>query len=299
MAIDTRQLEPTPGWCERAATKLRDQLDSPECRCGWCSEVNQLLGELSATRAKPATPEPLPHEWLTVAVSGDLRVYRCRYCSESRSKVAPDGEPLPGRCRARIKPEPTTVEEIGEELAAGVQAIFGTLTPMKDSDPTICGGCGYKTTLGQLRGDDRGHFVCPECFERRCKPEAAANYNPEKRIWESLEKQGSPFKPATEPAAKGAELPFDIRCQFQNIFPGDTVKQFCLEGLARAILAEARRIARHESGVKYRDMIPEQLEDMRRIAREEIAAATVEMHAYGEHETWRPIENYRIIPGAK
>lgn len=114
----------------------------------------------------------------------------------------------------------------------------------------------------KLKHGDTGHFILPSGVEM---PSRIDKNEPGMR---------------GEPEAQSAELPFDIRCQCSNIFPGDTVKQFCLRGFAIALLAEARRIADQRIASKAIDIQTqhwgpgEVATVIRRIAREEIEAAT-------------------------
>lgn len=95
MAIDTRQLEPTPGWCERA----REILARDECMpygAPLCLEYDRA--------AKPTTPEPLPHEF------HNPKIWGARECAHCRSVIAVDRaeDPCPARQSSAesVKPEP-------------------------------------------------------------------------------------------------------------------------------------------------------------------------------------------------
>lgn len=104
--MSERKLEPTPGWCDRAYKHILEWR-SYAFKRDWRHDVHELdevVREYES--AEPATPEPLPHEF----VRRDLRdAVRCVHC-----KRAPTDTNQEEPCPARNKPEAEKREELPE-----------------------------------------------------------------------------------------------------------------------------------------------------------------------------------------
>lgn len=210
-----RKLEPTPGWCERAMGYIR-QIHRMGINTG---RSFSLINEYEA--AKPATAEPLPHEWRAVGASGDLTVYTCPHCLQASHATRPDQYPPPGVCPIRNapKPEPSTIEGIRDELAGAVAGLF--------PEPAV------------------SDFVA--AVSKREK----ADLDSRKRLYESFERYSDAQTP--EPAAKDAELPEvpdlpkGVDALAWCVINGDA-RHDALMTLCRVLLGESRRIADERIG---------------------------------------------------
>ena len=108
--MTTRQLEPTPGWCERAFRVLCSQVALEHSRdlIFQYRRHHPDIEQVQERLEEPAAPEPLPHEFVTY----EMFPPHCRYCG-ILSALGKHREPCPAR-RSSAEPAKHGKIEVSE-----------------------------------------------------------------------------------------------------------------------------------------------------------------------------------------
>lgn len=218
MKAEERQLEPTPGWCERAVETARRMAPV---------SFAELIREYES--AKPE-PEPLPHEW--VKVKSVPLSSKCRLCGLVSYQPLLDERPCKPATPESLPHEfvtydlfPPQCRYCGILLATytGLRpcpARQSSAEPAKPEPDSLCVNCGRPIDEWAKR---RARGVqCTACI-------------------------GYPIPNKPGPEAKDAELAEAIFEKCDKVFrePSE-YRHLELHELCKLLLTEARRIAREE-----------------------------------------------------